>query len=73
MKFERKNIQLEFSGPAIDKIVETGYDPQFGARPLKRILQKEVENKLAVEILEGKVLPGTSIKVSVQNGELTIS
>jgi len=64
-----RNIRLEFSEDAINKIVEAGFDPQFGARPLKRILQKEVENKLAVEMLEGNIIPGSKIIVDIKNDE----
>ena len=42
-----------------------GFDPQFSARPLKRVIQKEIENKLAIELLEGKVMPGQKIKIDV--------
>ncbi len=72
-RLQSRNIVLEFSDEAIDKIVESGYDPQYGARPLKRILQKEVEDKLAIEILEGKVLPGATIQITVANNELKFS
>jgi ATP-dependent Clp protease ATP-binding subunit ClpB len=64
-----RNIRLEFSEDAINKIVEAGFDPQFGARPLKRVLQKEIENKLAVEMLEGNIIPGSKIIVDIKNDE----
>ena len=64
-----KNIEIVFSDAALDKLTEMGFDPQFGARPLKRVIQKEIENKLAIEILEGKILPGQKIKIDVKDGE----
>lgn len=69
-RLRSKNIELSFTDSALEKIVEAGFDPQFGARPLKRILQKEVEDKLAIEILEGQVEPGSTIKVTVENDHL---
>ena len=55
---------------AIDWLAQLGYDPQFGARPLKRILQKRVMDDLSKSILSGKVTPGQAIQVNFQNGEL---
>jgi len=65
-RLKDKNIELEFTDAALDKITEMGFDPQFGARPLKRVIQKEIENRLAIELLEGKVLPGQKIKIDVE-------
>jgi len=65
-RLKDKNIELEFTDAALDKITEMGFDPQFGARPLKRVIQKEIENRLAIELLEGKVLPGQNIKIDVE-------
>ncbi len=64
-----KNIEIVFSETALDKLTEMGFDPQFGARPLKRVIQKEIENKLAIEILEGKIVPGQKVKIDVKDGE----
>ncbi len=63
-----KNIKLECSDEALDKLTDEGFDPQFGARPLKRVIQKEIENKLALELLEGDILPDQKILVDVENG-----
>jgi len=68
-RIKDKNIKLAFSDAALDKLTEMGFDPQFGARPLKRVIQKEIENKLAIEILEGKILPNQKIKIGVKDGE----
>jgi ATP-dependent Clp protease ATP-binding subunit ClpB len=55
-------IQLEITAEAENYLVEHGYDPAFGARPLKRLIQKELVNKLATSILEGTIHSGTTGK-----------
>jgi len=65
-----RDIHLELSAAAIAKLAEAGYDPVYGARPLKRAIQQRVENPLAQEILKGDVGPGESVKVDVEDGEL---
>ena len=72
-RLKDKNIELKFSESALDKLTELGFDPQFGARPLKRVIQKEIENKLAIELLEGKILPNQKVKIDVKNGEFELS
>ena len=65
----RENIVLEATPEAIDYLVERGYDPQFGARPVKRVLQKEVMNALSKEILKGNIKAGSLILIdSFDNG-----
>ncbi len=61
---EARQIQLSVDDSAIDWISERGFDPDFGARPLKRLMQKELQNKLATELLQGKFKNGSVIKVS---------
>lgn len=62
-RLKEKDYHLELSDKALDFLAETGYDPVYGARPLKRAIQQYLENPLAQQILEGKFLPGTTIKV----------
>jgi ATP-dependent Clp protease ATP-binding subunit ClpB len=57
----KNDIKLSYTDEAIDKIAELGYDPQFGARPVKRVIQRNVMNELSKEILSGKVKPDTTI------------
>ena len=66
-KLAEKKIGLSFTDKAIRKIAEKGYDPQFGARPLKRVIQREIEDKLALAILENKFTEKDSIKVDYAN------
>jgi len=58
-----QHLGIEFSDSAMDLIAELGYEPQFGARPLKRVIQKEIVNKLSKEVLAGNYTLGESIYV----------
>ena len=62
-RLKDRRITLDVSDEAIDYIADIGYDPQFGARPLKRAIQNYIENPLAKEMLAGKYLEGDTIKV----------
>jgi ATP-dependent Clp protease ATP-binding subunit ClpB len=65
----KNNIEIGITESAVDKLAEIGYDPLFGARPLKRVIQREVLNQLSKMILAGKLLPNEKIVVDVENGE----
>ncbi len=54
------------------EIIETGYDPAFGARPLKRMIQRNVETLLARKIIADDVAPGAMLTVDVQDGEYVV-
>ena len=58
-------IEIEASVEALDWLAELGYDPQFGARPLKRVIQKRILNELSKEILAGKVDKDSKIKLDM--------
>jgi ATP-dependent Clp protease ATP-binding subunit ClpB len=58
-----RGIELELSGEAAGWLAENGYDPAFGARPLKRLLQKEIADKLALKLLEGEFEDGDGVTV----------
>ena len=66
----QQNITMDATPEAIDYLAEKGYDPQFGARPVKRIIQREVLNKLSKEILAGKVTAESIILLDSFDGEL---
>ncbi len=72
-RLKNKHITLEVSAAAKKLLVEKGYDPSFGARPLKRLIQDVILNKLALQILEGTVKEESTVKVGVKDGEITIS
>jgi ATP-dependent Clp protease ATP-binding subunit ClpB len=65
-----KDIQISFTEESINDIVTKGFDPQFGARPVKRVIQKEVLNELSKEILSGKVTATSVILVDAFDGEI---
>ena len=60
---EERKITLELSPAAYTLLLEEGYDPAYGARPLRRTIQRLIQDPLAMQILEGKVLPGDRIRV----------
>ncbi|HDT12313.1 MAG TPA: ATP-dependent chaperone ClpB [Candidatus Marinimicrobia bacterium] len=71
-RLELQNINIQLSENVRTYLAEKGYDPNFGARPLKRLIQREIENRLAQEILEGKLIPGEKYIFEMKNGELII-
>ena len=68
-----RDYSLELSDEALGLIAEAGFDPVYGARPLKRTIQTEIENPLAQQILRGELLPGKPIKVVRSDSELHFS
>ena len=68
---ERK-ITIELSDKARELLFREGYDPQFGARPLKRAIQRLIQDPLAMKILDGEVMPGDTIEVDadLKKGEM---
>ncbi|NUB28482.1 ATP-dependent chaperone ClpB [Azospirillum brasilense] len=68
-----RDITLEVDEAATQWLAEAGYDPVYGARPLKRVIQRELQNPLATMILEGRVADGQTVKVGAEGGELTIN
>ena len=74
-RLAERNIVIEFSDHALAWLVRNGYDPSFGARPLKRIIQKEVETPLARKLISGVIRDGQMIKVELNplRGELDFS
>ncbi|GHO53179.1 ATP-dependent chaperone ClpB [Ktedonobacter robiniae] len=71
-RLAERHITLQLTDAAKDYLAEEGYDPHFGARPLKRTIQKEVENRIARAILDGSVRDGDTVQIDVQNGKLAL-
>ena len=71
-KLEGENVSLSFTRAFEDDMVENGYDPVYGARPVKRLIQRELVNKLAREILEGKVHKDSAIEVDCVDGQTVL-
>jgi ATP-dependent Clp protease ATP-binding subunit ClpB len=72
-RLKARDLSLVVSDAALDQLGEAGFDPVYGARPLKRAIQQELENPLALDILGGRFAPGDVIGVEVQDGGLRFS
>ena len=70
-QLEQNDLQLEISPESLDAIGEQGYDPTYGARPLKRVIQQKLQNPLATELLRGEFPPHSTIRVGTDDGEFT--
>ncbi|WP_392505878.1 ATP-dependent chaperone ClpB [Rickettsia sp. 2024-CO-Wats] len=68
-----QNIILELDESALNYLAEKGYDPSFGARPLKRLIQREIQNNLAKMILAGEISSGKTVKINAKNKELKVT
>jgi ATP-dependent Clp protease ATP-binding subunit ClpB len=68
-KLDKQEISLTVTEAARNSIAVQGYDPIFGARPLKRIIQQHIQNPLASELLKGEIREGGGVRVDSQNGE----
>ncbi len=69
---KERNIEVEFDDSIKDVIISRGYDPSFGARPLKRVVAKLVENEISLKIIKGEIKEGDKIKVYFENNEVKI-
>ena len=72
-RLKEQDIIVDLSDRAKEKIADEGYDPEYGARPLRRALQKQVEDRLSEELLKGKVLAGQHVLVDVEDGEFIVT
>lgn len=67
-----QNILLKYDEKAVNYLASKGYDPAFGARPLKRVIQREVQNMLAKDLLSGKYSSGQTINLSANEQGLVV-
>jgi len=72
-RLAERELKLELSTEALDKLIAVGYDPVYGARPLKRAIQRWIENPLAQLILSGHFVPGASVTGTVVNDEIVFN
>jgi ATP-dependent Clp protease ATP-binding subunit ClpB len=73
-RLQGKKIRVELTRKAKEELADRGYDPVYGARPLKRVIQRDVQNPLALKILEGTYREGDTVKIDAdQEGNLTFS
>ncbi len=71
-RLQARNLKLEVSGEAKQWLTETGYDPLYGARPLKRVIQRNLESVLARKLLAGEIAEGRTVHVDVRDGKLVL-
>ncbi|PEC42033.1 ATP-dependent Clp protease ATP-binding subunit ClpC [Priestia megaterium] len=72
-RLKEQEIDLELTKEAIDKIAEEGFDPEYGARPLRRAIQKHIEDRLSEELLKGVVQKGQKVTLDVDKGEFVVN
>jgi len=70
-RLHAQDIEVEFTDEAVNLLAEEGFDPEFGARPLRRTIQRGVDNELSKMVLEGSLNPGVSVVVGAEEGRLT--
>jgi ATP-dependent Clp protease ATP-binding subunit ClpC len=67
-----QGIEIELSQAALEKITEEGYDPDYGARPLRRALQRKIEDRLSEELLKGNINKGQTVKIDVEENDFVV-
>lgn len=72
-RLSKNNYRLTVTDRVKERLVQEGFDPHFGARPLKRTIQQMIENPISMEILEGKFAEGTEIRVDMENGKMVFA
>ena len=72
-RLAERHIVLDLDDKALNWLADTGYEPMYGARPLKRLIQRELENPLAIAILEGEVKDDSTVAIRVRDGKLVIN
>ena len=72
-RLHAQNVTIQFAPAAVDWIAEHGYQPEFGARPMRRVIQREVDNQLSRMLLDGVLLPGQLAAIDVADGQLTFA
>ena len=73
-RLAERNLGLEITDAALERLAKVGYDPDFGARPLKRVLQREVADPIALALLKGEYVDGDVVVVdATSDGELSFS
>ncbi|MEY2955020.1 MAG: hypothetical protein RL530_621, partial [Actinomycetota bacterium] len=72
-RLEDRDMTIELSQEAKDKLIELGFDPALGARPLRRAVQREVEDKLSEKILHGELASATHVKIDLVAGEFVFT
>jgi ATP-dependent Clp protease ATP-binding subunit ClpC len=71
-RVEEHGISIEITDAALDKIADEGFDPEYGARPLRRALQRHVEDRLSDELLKGTLKEGNTAVIDVKDNEFIV-
>ena len=71
-RLEEQEIRLLWDESVTKKLAEDGYDPKFGARPLRRLIQRTVEDTLSEELLQGRISLGQEVRLTVKDGEIAL-
>ena len=69
-RLHAQHISIDFTPEAVDWLAKRGFQPSFGARPLRRTIQREVDNRLSARLLDGRLEPGQHVTVRVRDGSL---
>ncbi|MBL7259082.1 ATP-dependent Clp protease ATP-binding subunit [Paractinoplanes lichenicola] len=72
-RLRNQDVTLEITTAAVDWLAEKGFQPEFGARPLRRVIQRELDNRLSTMLLAADLAPGQTVKVDVADGVLTLT
>ncbi|HYO50934.1 MAG TPA: hypothetical protein VEW94_13870, partial [Chloroflexia bacterium] len=72
-RLAERHISLELTPDALEFLGNEGFDPVYGARPLKRVIQHRLLDRLALEMLDGSIKDGDTVLVDVKNGKLTVT
>ena len=68
-----RNVNLKITPAAIDVVAKAGFDPEYGARPIRRALQNEIEDRLSEALLEGKIVTGSTVTIGAKKGKITLN
>lgn len=72
-RLEQKDVKLKITPAAIDLVAKAGFDPEYGARPIRRALQNEVEDKLSDALLTGQIVQGATVTLGASKGKITLT
>ena len=70
-RLEDRKIRIDLSDEAKDLLADKGFDPFYGARPLKRVIQRDIQDALALKILNGEIVEGDRVEVGASGGDIT--
>ena len=72
-RLKEQEITLTWTEEAVSKLAADGYDPKYGARPLRRLIQRTVEDTLSEELLQGHIQLGKAVELTVKDGEIALA